>query len=70
MSHDTGYWRLLFPRIILTLYSAGLISFARMGGEPNVPIAMTGLIIFLVSSIYAQIRAFLRAERYSDDHDA
>ena len=67
---DVDYQHLLFPRIILTLCAAGLIAVATLDGKPNVPMAMTGFAIFLIASGYAQVRTFLKADRYKDDHDA
>jgi hypothetical protein len=67
--NGVNYRNFLFPRIILTLIAGVIVSVATPGGKPNVPAALTGFAIFLASSFYAQVRTFLTAERYDDDHD-
>jgi len=64
-----NYQHFLFPRVILTLCAGAIISISTLDGKPNIPLAMTGFAIFLTASVYAQIRTFLKSERYKDDNE-
>lgn len=65
-----NYRHFVFPRIILILLSGVVVAISTQGDEPNVPIALAGFAIFLATSIYPQVRTFMKAERYLGDHDS
>lgn len=67
---DIDYRRLIFPRILLTLCAAALMSAATLRVEPDVPLAITGFLLFLIASAYGQIRTYLNAKRYTGDRDS
>jgi len=61
---DIGYRTFLFPRIVLVVLSGIIVAIATLRVKADVPMALTGFAIFLVVTVYPQVRTFMAAERY------